>query len=76
MTSCGEADHNHSNSEEMTVEEPDSQLAAVYQCPMKCEGDKTYSEEGQCPTCGMDLKEVEATETEVVDEHEGHDHEH
>ena len=28
-----------------------------YQCPMKCEGDKMYEEEGSCPECGMDLKE-------------------
>ena len=36
-----------------------SQIAAVeYQCPMKCEGDKTYHEPGSCPVCKMDLKEV------------------
>ena len=29
-----------------------------YQCPMKCEGDKTYPEEGNCPVCKMDLKSV------------------
>ncbi len=29
-----------------------------YQCPMKCEGDKTYSEEGSCPVCKMDLKSI------------------
>jgi vacuolar-type H+-ATPase subunit H len=32
---------------------------ATYQCPMKCEGDKTYDAPGQCPVCKMDLKEVE-----------------
>ena len=32
---------------------------AVYQCPMQCEGDKTYDEKGSCPVCKMDLKEVE-----------------
>ncbi len=32
---------------------------AKYQCPMKCEGDKTYDEPGKCPKCGMDLKKVE-----------------
>lgn len=32
--------------------------AAVYQCPMKCEGDKTHTEEGRCPVCKMYLKEV------------------
>ncbi|NQX96984.1 MAG: hypothetical protein HRT73_03770 [Flavobacteriales bacterium] len=31
----------------------------TYYCPMKCEGEKTYSEEGSCPECGMDLVEVE-----------------
>jgi len=29
---------------------------AVYQCPMQCEGDKTYSENVNCPVCKMDLK--------------------
>ncbi len=28
---------------------------AVYQCPMKCEGDKTYSKAGKCPVCNMNL---------------------
>lgn len=32
---------------------------ASYQCPMKCEGDKIYEEEGICPECKMDLKKVE-----------------
>lgn len=29
---------------------------SVYQCPMKCEGDKTYSKAGKCPKCNMNLK--------------------
>lgn len=29
--------------------------AMAYHCPMECEGDKTYTEEGTCPVCGMDL---------------------
>ena len=28
----------------------------AYQCPMKCEGDKTYKEAGSCPKCNMHLK--------------------
>ena len=28
----------------------------VYQCPMKCEGEKTYAKAGKCPQCGMNLK--------------------
>lgn len=30
----------------------------VYQCPMKCEGDKTYDKAGKCPNCNMNLKAV------------------
>ncbi len=29
----------------------------VYECPMHCEGDKTYDKAGDCPVCGMDLVE-------------------
>ncbi|MBC7868140.1 MAG: zf-TFIIB domain-containing protein [Gloeobacteraceae cyanobacterium ES-bin-316] len=36
-----------------------TQAAATYQCPMKCEGDKTYSKAGRCPVCNMNLKAVE-----------------
>ncbi len=32
--------------------------AAVYQCPMKCEGEKTYDKAGNCAVCGMALVEV------------------
>lgn len=31
----------------------------IYQCPMQCEGDKTYDAPGSCPVCKMELKEVE-----------------
>ncbi|MGM5470864.1 SCO family protein [Flavobacteriaceae bacterium LMO-SS05] len=34
--------------------------AQVYQCPMQCEGDKTYDQPGSCPICGMDIKQVGA----------------
>lgn len=43
---------------------------AMYQCPMKCEGDKMYEEPGQCPKCNMDLKEVEAEHNHE----DGHEH--
>ncbi len=29
----------------------------VYYCPMHCEEEKTYSQAGDCPVCGMDLLE-------------------
>ena len=31
----------------------------VHACPMKCEGEKTYAEPGDCPKCGMALTKVE-----------------
>ncbi len=34
-----------------------------YQCPMKCEGDKTYLEPCTCPVCNMDLQKLEDKET-------------
>ncbi len=27
----------------------------VYHCPMKCEGNRTYNQEGNCPVCNMKL---------------------
>lgn len=29
----------------------------IFYCPMHCEGDKTYTEPGDCPVCGMHLVE-------------------
>ena len=56
LTSCGgetkPEEHNHEGHDhsEMTN--------TKYACPMKCEGDITYDEKGECPVCHMDLKEV------------------
>jgi len=58
FTSCG---NNESNKKE----------AVIYQCPMKCEGEKTFNTSGSCSVCKMDLKPVASTEnvlsTEVSD---------
>ncbi len=32
-----------------------------YQCPMKCEGGKTYHKNGKCPVCKMQMKPVKAS---------------
>jgi len=32
-----------------------SENVAIYQCPMKCEGEKIYHEKGSCPVCKMDI---------------------
>ncbi|MCB9360094.1 MAG: hypothetical protein H6587_01045 [Flavobacteriales bacterium] len=46
-------------SSEQSSESTEQVVEAAYYCPMKCEGDKTYKEEGSCPVCGMDLVEKE-----------------
>jgi hypothetical protein len=33
--------------------------AVKYQCPMKCEGDKTYAKASKCPVCNMALSKVQ-----------------
>jgi PHP family Zn ribbon phosphoesterase len=43
----------------------------TYQCPMKCEREKTYDKLGKCPKCGMDLKGVKS-HVDHEAEHEGH----
>jgi transcription initiation factor IIE alpha subunit len=49
--------------EEVDLHDHSNELAMThYQCPMKCEGDKTYNKKGSCPVCEMDLKEVEPSE--------------
>lgn len=30
----------------------------AFACPMKCEGEKTYTKEGKCPKCNMNLKPI------------------
>lgn len=42
----------------------------AYQCPMKCEEEKTYDKEGTCPVCKMKLRE-KSTESEHH-EHKNH----
>ena len=41
-------------------------VAMHYPCPMECEGEKTYSKNGKCPVCEMQMKPVKATLTQAV----------
>jgi len=41
---------------------------SLYQCPMKCEGDKLYDAPGNCPACNMKLV--------LVNPHGSKSHEH
>lgn len=47
-------------------------VTAIYQCPMKCEGDKTYDKAGKCPKCNMNLAKVQAKNSSG--NHNGHTH--
>jgi len=46
-------------------EDPDKDTKLVdkpktqFECPMKCEGDKTYNAYGNCPVCNMKLVAVD-----------------
>lgn len=85
IAACNGGSSNSSTSTEATGTEAGAQdaapaTAAVYYCPMKCEGEKTYDQAGQCPVCGMDLVILEndastpASDHEDHDGHEGHNH--
>jgi transcription initiation factor IIE alpha subunit len=76
-----------SDKKEIKTEVNKQMATEVYQCPMDCEKGKSYSKEGNCPVCKMELKakkpgetkkeavKKEATETKKVKEdHSGHDH--
>jgi len=45
--------------------------AMVYECPMHCEGEKTYDRPGSCPICKMDLVAVGETQTQKKEGHQG-----
>lgn len=38
-----------------SCKEPSQKDTGLYQCPMLCEGNKTYAKQRQCPVCHMDL---------------------
>ena len=46
-------------SSDQSNESTEQVAETAHYCPMKCEGEKTYLEEGSCPECGMNLVEVE-----------------
>lgn len=42
------------------------QEKAIFQCPMKCEGEKTFDAAGSCKVCKMDLKSIASKVTKVL----------
>ena len=53
--------------ENKDVNNKEEVVQSIYQCPMKCEGDKTYTIEGNCSVCKMDLKTVDTFVDKVED---------
>jgi Cu(I)/Ag(I) efflux system membrane fusion protein len=52
MFSCNRGQNEHDHSVDVSSE-------GSYVCPMRCEGDKTYSQPGTCPVCNMKLERLE-----------------
>lgn len=50
------SDYDHSYHDHHQPKKKGSNTGLFY-CPMQCEGDKIYTEFGNCPVCGMDLVE-------------------
>jgi len=59
--------HTHKHSEGKDIK---------YNCPMKCEGDKTYDEPGDCPVCNMHLVPVGEEFQKTKEHHHHHEHHH
>jgi hypothetical protein len=49
------------NSQYKRIEPQESE----YQCPMNCEGNKTYNQPGECPVCNMRLVIVGIDEPKI-----------
>ena len=41
---------------------------AIYQCPMKCEGEKTYDKSGTCQVCKMDLEKIDGNKPIAIND--------
>jgi len=76
ITACGggESDKQDEGMQQEQIEQGTTAGQVVYYCPMECEGEKTYTDMGSCPVCGMDLVEKGSAHDEDGESHEGHDH--
>jgi hypothetical protein len=75
FTACGSNTEKaaEDTTQQETVEQDVQTAQVAYYCPMKCEGEKTYTENVGCPTCGMDLVQS-GSDAPAEDSHEGHNH--
>lgn len=60
---------------EIEIVDAEEHETKMYQCPMKCEKEKKYKEEGKCPVCEMKLKKISEEEDEEHEEEELHEEE-
>ncbi len=51
--------HGHHHVHEVQGVAGTSSTDGAYYCPMRCEGDKSYVDSGDCPVCGMHLNRME-----------------
>jgi Heavy metal binding domain/Prokaryotic membrane lipoprotein lipid attachment site len=65
VSACGS--HSEQKSTVVLADTTKAVAMSGYQCPMKCEGDKTYDKPGECPACGMDMKDIAAKDHDHAD---------
>src|SRR5680860_1361704 len=70
-----ENNHKKDNHKDHQVKNIDGVKKDIYYCPMKCEGDKTYDELGDCPVCNMHLVPVDEQSKKNTGQHH-HEHHH
>lgn len=71
VTSAGKCPKCAMALEKKTIKKAEKPISAVFECPMKCEADKTYDKAGKCPKCGKAL-----TEKKPVTKEKPHGHSH
>ena len=59
LVACGKKEE----AKKEAVATPEAKVSSTagesYMCPMKCEGEKTYTQAGKCPSCKMDLAKID-----------------
>lgn len=56
FAACDQPENSNSNAT-VPVDQTESEVF-TYQCPMKCQGDTTYTAAGICPVCKMELEKI------------------
>ena len=70
----GMANAQEGHDHDEAAEKAEETMAKKYVCPMHA--DVQSNEPGECPKCGMTLKQAAHEETPGEDSHKGHHHKH